>query len=619
MRPKTILPVLVLFFCGFLARAAYSQPVLLTKAEDRVSSEALFAVAYREALDGHVYRALQTLDESLRWDPYLVEYYLLKGYCMYLTGDFREASKNIRLYLEVRSRDPFAMGFLQQIEERMSFVGESLESGIRTSSSITPSKYLWDRLGIGIFSKGFFTLPGRPSQMGELLAFCDASRETAHLYERSEEGGWSKVFSGPVRGKVVRVLPLDRERIYLVFSDGSVAKAMLSRSGFLELSRSEGCALAVSDAALANGSLLVLADRVAGEVLFTDPRNGEVLARWSPAETVFEPVSVAVAGPLLAVGDRLGRKVYVLDMANIHEIGAFRLPGAVRSVEWMNSEKIITLAEEGDVFEISLSEGRSSLLGNTFPEAWFLFRSDNDIVVTDTRLYRSSSIYSRSDRGILVLEEPKAVEEIDGTKPFSVAAKALRPLGAKHDAEILFNGLLGGSFLEASILRLPLEPEKARGIHTLRSEKPLWEMKDLSEAADSYVANVLDLPRDHDLLERLGCFALARGITIHLLTENDLPSLAQVRLAELTGGKIILSGKNSGDLPEPERWDIHLQVDGRVLMIGDIEDGGGLFLIGRAGPMVFEDRFPLWRVFASSREKELPRGDVVSEDVTSGP
>lgn len=622
MRPKallTVLPLAALVMSVFSGGPACSQQDLMAKAEDRVFSEALFAAAYREALDGRVGKALLTLEESLRWDPYLVEYYLLKGYSLYLAGDFLQAMENVGLYLEVRRKDPFATGFLKQIEERMSFVEKSLETGIRTTSGATPSKYLWDRLGIKMSSKGFFTMPGRPSQIGDLLAFCDSSREMVHLYERGGEGGWTKVFSGSSEGEVVRALPLDRERIYLVFADGSVAHAMLSRSGFIEISRSEGTALAVSDAALANASLLILADRVAGDILFVDTGSGDVLDRWSPAGGAFEPVSVSVLGPLLAVGDRLGRKTWIVDLSEASERAQFTVPGSVRSVEWINSEKVIVLTEEGDVFEISLSAGKTSLIGRAFPEAWFLFRSGNNVLVTDTRLYRSSSVFVCSDRGILVLEEPKASGEIDETKPFSVSAKVLRPLGGAGDPEMLFQGLLGGRFLEASIIRSSTGINRPDATHLSGASKTLWETDDISELPDSILVTVSDLPGETDLVKRLGFFAMARGMTVHVLAENDMPTLSQVRLAEMTGGSVVMSENNMGDLYGPERWEINLQVDGRILMIGDVDGGGGLFLIGRAGPMAFEDRFPLWRVFVSSREKDPPRGDVVSGDVISGP
>ncbi|HPD97757.1 MAG TPA: hypothetical protein PLP89_05455, partial [Synergistales bacterium] len=96
------------------------------------------------------------------------------------------------------------------------------------------------------------------------------------------------------------------------------------------------------------------------------------------------------------------------------------------------------------------------------------------------------------------------------------------------------------------------------------------------------------------------------------------PPLSLVRLAEITGGRTVISADNTGFLPGPEKWELRLQVDGRILMIGDVEDGGGLYLLGRSGPMLFEDRFPLWRVFVSSREKEKEPTEVPATQPLDG-
>lgn len=48
----------------------------------------------------------------------MVDYYLLKGYCLYTLGKYEEAAKNLGFYLEVRDKDTFARSFMEDIRKR---------------------------------------------------------------------------------------------------------------------------------------------------------------------------------------------------------------------------------------------------------------------------------------------------------------------------------------------------------------------------------------------------------------------------------------------------------------------------------------------------------------------
>jgi hypothetical protein len=95
---------------------------------------------------------------------------------------------------------------------------------------------------------------------------------------------------------------------------------------------------------------------------------------------------------------------------------------------------------------------------------------------------------------------------------------------------------------------------------------------------------------------KLGGLALANGIIVHILAEEGLPSLAQMRLAELTGGKVLLSME--GLLEEDKRSESFILSLRKSLKLhsGNIK-GGGLFITCRAGNIKYESRIPYWEVF----------------------
>lgn len=612
MGSRSVFLVITAVMLMVFAAGAVAQPLLLPRAADRTKGEALFASAYRDVLQGRIPEAMETLDEALRWDPYLVEYYLLKGYCRYLLGDYDKAVELLRLYLEVRPRDAFAVGFLEQIESRMSLLETVLQDGVGLSLSVGSPGFFPDRMGISAFSIDRFRIPGRPAGFGNLLALCDRSEEKAWLFEYNEaEGEWKRFYAGEAGGAVVRILPVEKDRTFFVYDDGSILRAYVSKEGIHERQRGQTKAADPSDAVYAGGGILVVADRIGRQILYVDAESLDVTGRWRSGEDSFEPVALAALGRFLAVADRSGG-IFVLDLETRELLREVSIPGPVRAVEWLNSSNLLALVEGGDLYHLKPASGEpSKQVATIFPEAWFLFSIDRDVVIADTRLYRCSTVTGHASRGTLVLREPKPVDSGDGSL-FEVTARVLRPLGAGKQGDFLFQGVLGGYRIDidGTLLDendegdLPLVPK-------LPVKAPLWELEDLSDLPEACVIDASQAPRGESWLNKLGGFALSQGLTIHVLAEGALPTSQLLRLAELTGGEIVLSGENTGILERPEKWILSLRVSDQLLMPGNGEWGGGLFLIGRSGSLSMEDRFPLWSVFA--RPVHLPSDEDVEE------
>jgi len=603
MRSGTIFSVILAAMVMFCAAEAVAQPLLLPRAADRTKGEALFAAAYRDVLEGRIPDAMETLDEALRWDPYLVEYYLLKGYCRYLSGDYDSAEKLLRHYLEVRPRDAFALGFLEQIKNRMSLLEEVLHKGVELSPSAGPLGYFPDRVGVSVFSIDRFRVPGRPACFGDLLAFCDGSKEKAWLFEYQEaEDQWKRFYAGDAGGAVVRVLPVEKDRTFFIYEDGSILRAYVSQKGIHERQRGQTAAVDPSDAVYAAGGILVVADRVGRRILFVDAGTLEETGRWRSGEDTFEPVGLAALGRSLAVADRSGN-LFVLDLESRELLREVPIPGPVRAVEWMNSSNILVLVEGGDLYHVKpASKEPAKQVATIFPEAWFLFSVDEHVMVADTRLYRCSTVTGHANGGTLVLREPKPVDSGTGTL-FEVTARVLSPRGSGTRGDCLFQGVLGGYRVNIDGTLLDKQRGDMSIVPKLPVKEPLWEADDLSNLPEAFVLDASEAPGDETWLARLGGFALSQGLTIHLLAEKALPTPQLLRLAELTGGEILLSSENTGTLEGPEKWILSLRVSDQLLMPGDGAGGGGLFIIGRSGSLRMEARFPLWNVFAGPTQR----------------
>lgn len=572
-----------------------TEPRLFLPTAEHMYGEALFTSAYRKTLEGEIISALGDLEEALRYDPYLVSYYLLRAYCFSLLGDYTRAQNNLELYLEVKTDDPFAKGFLKEINDRKVFLQESLSSGITSRIEIFNSGNFSEKFGPGLLWGPSFTIPGRPALMGNVLALCDTEKGNVWIYTREGED-WSRYYSGPAKGKILRVLPTGGKDLILVFADGTFQKGSFTNDNFTSVLHCKTDAHTLSDATLAGAHLLALADRILGKIQIVDTYSGKTVYSWKPVSSPFEPVSLSSSGPLLAIADRTGNRITVMDLISRKEICEIDIPGHPRSVEWLSSEKLVVLTEERELFEISLKEGKCSSLGTSFPEAWFLFRDGlGKVFVTDTRLFRYTEMRIIAEKGFLTLKYPRPISsKISKNHNWTVQARLIQPLGACREEPGIFQGILGGAIAEIVEKELP-------SAGTLLEPKAIPEPDD-EEFIQGPVRHLLlkpeDLPEDIASLARLGGYAMSNGVVIHLLGDKELPNLPQLRLSEATGGQVILSRDQITNLKPCNSSNLRIALKPSLDLPGDPR-ASGLFITGRTGKMTLEGRIPFWNAFLS--------------------
>lgn len=575
------------------AMAIGAEPRLFLPTAERMYGEALFGSAYQCAVDGKVSLAIEKLDEALRYDPYLVSYYLLRAYCLSLLGNYGEALEDLQLYLEVRAEDPFATGLLREVEDKTAFLRDSLSSGISGRAVFSGSGTFRKHFGLDPVLGPSFVLPGRPAMNGNVLTLCDPEKGKIWVYTRENEK-WDLHSTIPVDKKIVRVIPSGGQELILAYGDGSFQKGLFTDKGFVTLFNGNAHAPFLSDAVFHGAGLMAVADRINGKINIVDTSDGTVVYSWKPASHPFEPVALSSLGTLLAVADRAEKRVNVIDIISRKDLLEMKIPGHPRSVEWISSSNLLVLTEERNLFEVSLKEGKCSSLGRSFPESWFLFGNGRGgVYVTDTRLFRYSEFHIHTSKGFISLKYPKPLSpEFSKNHNWIVEARLIQPLGAYCGEDRIFQGILGGSLTDvAETTDLPAGPP----LEPKTLPDPSYE--ELTQGKIKHLMlNPQILPDQIDELIAFGGYVLSNGTAVHLLGDSRLPSLEQLRLSEATGGRYILSRQQVKELRPCTTSSLRIALKPSVELPGDPRSSG-LFITGRAGGMNMEGRIPFWNAF----------------------
>jgi len=582
---------------GYPLRGYAQEPVKLPEAQ-RMYGLAAFVSAYQHAMEGKIGEALNKLERAIKLDPYMVDYYLLKGYCLYALGKYEEAAKNLGFYLEVRDKDTFARSFMKDIRKKERYVRESLAKGVQINEIILSDIFnIWTKLGISPIRKFFPYMPTKPASLGDELVFADEIKGKLYIYRKDIKAlKREKVYSGFVGEGIVRALPIGDMEYVLCFRDGRIKKVKLDKKKVKDVYEKNLTAESLSDAVYVGDSVMAVSDLVLGKIYFLDVSSGEELFSWKPESGLgFEPISLDSYGSLLAIADRRSGCIYLFNAKEKKKVKRVSVSCKPRSVAFLSSSEIEVLAESGALYSVPVGDGRQvrKIADKAFPEAWFLFRLEGKVFITDTRLFRGAWLKPVVSEGYLVLKNPSRNQDY-----WEFDAKMLSPFCECNRDEVILEGVIEGSFAEISIDKKERrsEPVLFKGKRMALDEKNLEFM---GEEGEDLIIESKALPGDMPGLIRLGCFALANGIRFFILMEDELPGIYQVRLAELTGGRLLFSKKEVDDIVH-RRSDLTLKVSPSDLpSVPGMGEDSGLLILGRFGLTKIEGRLPFWSAFLS--------------------
>lgn len=590
---RVIVSLLFLILCFDLSTGYAEERLKLPEAQ-RMYGFAAFVSAYRYALEDKIDEALEKLEVAIKWDPYLVEYYLLKAFCMYNLGRFDEAVTNLNFYLEVRNKDFFAKSFLEDVREKKVYVKNAITKGVPVDQVLLSNSFaLWEELGVSPLDRFIPYMPGRPVCSGENLFFTDQIRGKLYIYQKDDDKEkWEKKEVFDVGKGILKAIPLGAQELALLFDTGLLKLTRWNKDkGKLEETHEVDLDLSSpSDGVSIGGGIIGVAERIEGRVSFIRAATGENIYSWSPPDVKnFKPVSLAVHGPILAVGDTSSMRVYLFDLVDRKVIREFSFEAPPRAVELFNSSEGAVLTEDGSLYIISAIKDQAELLAKKiFPEAWFLFNMEGKVYATDTRLFKGSSLKLIAKKGYLVMRAPSREGSF-----WKVEARVVIPFGKVELENVILQGVIEGQLAEVEVLEKTAPPESV-----VRIEAPLsLEDKELQLVASR--ASVLAirgsaLPKDTASLIRLGNFALAKGIKIFILPDNAIPEVEKVRLAEITGGGLLMDEESN--MLKGGVMKLKISSASTPNVPGSRDDSG-LLVLGRIGPTTVEGRIPFWSSF----------------------
>ena len=379
-----------LLFCLFVcARSACAAPAVAPTV-DREAAERSFLSAYDFFLQNRLWDCLDKLSDALKQNTYYVDTYYLKGLAMRRLGRYPDAMEAMKAYLEVRKTDHRAQIILGTMEEEWRALRETLY----------PKRILSEFLFRGHNLNSFFGVPsyhplayagmsglGKLGAFGSYVLAPDTLGNNLWVFDTASK---SKTMQMPI-GAPVAAVPLSPQEFLLLQKSGDVQSVQINRTAETLLARPRGHVDAsVADAAVLSATLLAVADRTGQAVKFYNLPSLGGVAEWRPKDSersrkLFEPVAVAVFGPLLAVADRGNSLVYVLDSYTLAQRDRFEVD-LPRDVEWGNQGELYVLSESGELFSRYPVDGKATSVTRTvsgMKQAWSIVWTNEGPLAAD--------------------------------------------------------------------------------------------------------------------------------------------------------------------------------------------------------------------------------------------
>jgi|GEM_PF-796120 len=626
------LPIILFVWAGSAPAAPAGIPA--PPVVDREAAEQSFLSAYGYFLENRLWDCLDRLQDAQRQNTYFIDTYYLKSLAMRRLGRYPDAIEAIKAYLEVRPSDYRARIIRRTMEEEWRILREMPY----------PTRLLSNFVFRGHSLNSLFAIPAlHPLTYSGMTGLGKISASGSCLYVPDTLGGNLRVFDAsgktplmqmPVDSPVAAI-PLSPRDILLVQKSGDVSLIRVDRSAHTLAASVVGHVEAgVSDAAAVNATLLAIADRTGGAVKFRRLPSLEAVAEWRPADTgakLFEPVALAVSGPLLAVADRGNGMVYVLDSYTLAARDRFAVE-MPRDLEWGNQGELYILTESGELYARFPVEEKNTSLHRAvdgMKQAWTMTWTDDGPLVADVsgRRWWNSGIYpgNGAAMGTMMLMDPW-IEGDKGEETLFLRGR-LSPLtyrglmsaGAPisdavwrnevRSSRITESNALGG---ELAVLYSPygnggasphgLEERIASGFGEI------WADLAASSRAGSPLPNVLVLDTRVEVTENqlplLLSFLMHQGIRLDLWAQSRPASAALTYLSRNTRGNTYYS-QNIETVPGSEgvEWIISITLPPETVSFGYPTDAT-LSLFAFVGAIRFNDWIPIWPALVNRKQQK---------------
>ena len=581
-----------LFSFAVISHAAEVPRANLDEAE-RFFNNAYIHFMRRDYRDAQVY-----LDQAIRENTYMVDYYLLSALNLNRMGYADEAMTALNGYLEVRPLDVSAPRISRNFDEQ--------DRVLRSVLGTAPIPVSWRYAESNVQSewRTGYTRPfsirglGKVRSLGSTVCIPDQFGDKIYIRQQGrniigtpgnlrEVNVPSPVIAIPMGDGTFRIFNADGE-LYTLNSARLIESNNISADYAATLP-----SVVVSDAEMIAGNLFAVSDPADRNIAFYSTARDDIRVRyWRPplmyGDFLFEPVAIESYADWLAVADRMNNRIYILNIIS-HEY--FEIRGVIkpRDLIWSGTGELYVLTDEGNIYDFVVDFGTRTY-ANRYAGAWregvknswsFFKSPEGDISWLDmsaSRIYKSIMMPDRDDvPGFLSIYNPSIASDTANRESFIINATLMSPFmqyanNARIIAQSVWNdrnmrcgvtwqrpGNFDAVLFHAPVPRgtvfplnvRPSQINSGRDVQAVLSSVWLLHRETLTNViVDSSISFT-----NEDMLMLLK-FCMLNGLELDIYA-RDIPSLGLVRASSFTGGKTLYALGDTLDLPVQRT---HLQI-----------------------------------------------------------
>lgn len=555
-------------------------------------AERLFNNAYihfmrRDYRDAQVY-----LDQAMRENIYMVDYYLLSALNLNRMGYTDEAMTALRGYLEVRPLDVSAPRIARNFDEQDSVLRSVLDT------APIPVSWRYAESTVQTEWKTGYTRPfsikglGKVRSLGSIVCIPDTFGGKIYIRQEGRNLlGGSGVLHEIEAPDPVTAIPMGDGSFRIFTAGGEIytARDLNSSADYSVTLPSES----VTDAEFIAENLFAVADNAGRNVAFYTDAHGDLRVRmWAPPlrdeDFLFEPTAIEAYADWLAVADIMNDRIYILNTIS-HEYFSINGVPKPRDLAWSATGELFVLTDEGKIWNFIIdfstrtyANRSAGALYDNSRNAWSFFKSPEGHIYwldTGASSIRKALMFPARDDvpGYLSVYNPSIASNNDGRESFVLDAALMSPFmnyanSARITAQSVWNDrtmrcnvmwqrarnfdavLFHMPVPRGTIFPLNVRPSQVRSSRDIASVlSSVWLLH-----RETLTAIIVDasIPFTNEDLLMLLKFCMLNGLELDIYA-REIPSPALMRASSFTGGKVLYMLGGSLELPVQQT---HLQI-----------------------------------------------------------
>ena len=548
----------------------------------------------RDYRDAQVY-----LDQAIRENTYMVDYYLLAALNLNRMGYTDESMTALSGYLEVRPLDVSAPRIYRNFDEQ--------DRVLRSVLGTAPIPVSWRYSESNVQSEWStgYTRPfsirglGKVRSLGTTICIPDQFGDKIYIRQagRNLLGGIGAIREIGVPAPVTAI-PMGDGTFRIFNADGDMYTLNASRLSEQNVSADYFATLpsvVVSDAEMIAENLFAVSDPAERNIAFYSTARGDIRVRyWRPplmdGDFLFEPVAVEGYADWLAVADRMNDRVYLLNAVS-HEYFYIRNIRKPRDLIWSGTGELFVLTDDGNIYDYIIDFGTRTYASRSagawregIRNAWTFFKSaEGDISWLDmsvSRIYKAIMMPARDEvPGFLSIYNPSIASDTENRESFIIDAALMSPfMHYANNARIIAQSVWNDRNMRCNVIWQRPKNFDAVLFHMPVPRGTLFPLnvrpsqvtsgRDIQSVLSSVwllhretLTNVIvdaSIPFTEEDMLMLLKFCILNGLEIDIYA-RDIPSLGLMRASSFTGGKTLYALGDTLDIPV-QRTHMQIQI-----------------------------------------------------------